>query len=95
LEAAIFSECKLEGTQFYGSILNYADFDRAQLIGTRLDAVILNLPHIQAGGMSNSITMADVHSMIVSDAYLSEINYLGETKDTNKIFGTKKYHTPS
>ncbi len=89
LEGAVFSDCKLEGTQFFSAVLNYADFDRAQLIGTRFDNAIFNLPAIPAGSMSHSITMANIHSIVVASADLSEITYLGESKDSNRTFGTK------
>ncbi len=44
MEAAIFRDAKLHGTEFYRTLLNFCDFSTASMKGARLDNVIFNTP---------------------------------------------------
>jgi len=59
------------------------------LIGTRFDRAIINRPLPAAGGLADSINYGEINGISVAAADLTAINYLGETDQRNKIFGTR------
>ena len=89
IEAASFRSCPMHGTILVGSLVNYSDFNKAQLIGARLDHCVINLPTITPGTMSESINFANLFGVCLAGAELSAINYLGEVEDVRKTFGSK------
>jgi len=89
LEAALFDDCKLIGTQFNGSLLNFSRFYRAELRGTWFNNVILNQPEPFPGGMTESINMGSIYGISLVGADISALDYLGEPKEMNLTFGSK------
>lgn len=89
IEAALFDGCSLIGAQFLGSVLNHTSWLNANLMGARLDKVVINRPIPQPGGMVDSINMAkNLIAVNFSGADLSAIDYLGGPEITNETFGT-------
>ena len=88
LEASIFDSSRLVGTQFFGSLLNYASFMNAELRGTRFDAVILNEPEPIKGGMAESINMGKILGVSLRGANILAVDYLGESVEMQKTFGS-------
>ncbi len=89
IEAAFMPNADLTGAKLLGSLLNHTNFDRTLMRGTRLDNAIINRPKVRSGGMSESITMANIESLSVAGADISSINYLGEFAERKKIFASR------
>ncbi len=89
LEAAFFRKSALHGTWFRGSLLNYADFHRSKLIGTRFDNAVINRPLPTVGDISDSILFGEIRGISLLGADISALNYLGEPVVTNTIFGSE------
>lgn len=86
---ANFAYSILTGTQFYRANLNSVNFFEAQMTGTALDEAIINNPIPAAGDISKSITFAKIYGVTAVGADLRGINYLGNHREENLIFGSK------
>jgi Pentapeptide repeats (8 copies) len=93
LQRSRFELAKLDGANFTGaqlagSLLNYASWYDAKLIGTSLDHCILNRPKPTAGGFNDrSPIMANTNGLSVIASDLSAMDYFGENSEA--IFGSK------
>ena len=86
-EAATLSHSDLTGTQFYGSLLNYAKWWDADLKGTRLDYCILDRPERVPGGMNmNAPQSGKAYGVSVVGADLTSMDYFGQSADA--FFGS-------
>lgn len=88
LEGCLFGNSSLRGTQFFRALLNFASFVNAEMRGTRFDFATINRPVVD-GGVTQSINMGNIYGISVVGADLTAIDYLGEPKEMNLIFGSK------
>lgn len=88
IEAAIFRETKLYGTEMFGSLLNHSDFWRADMKGTRLDHAIINRPTPVPGGMVESFNFAEFYGLSLIGADISALDYIGDANEMNLTFGS-------
>lgn len=83
LEAASFRRTILAGTQFHGSLMNFADFFDAKLRGTFFDHCIFSPTK------DFSLAMGNIQGISVVGADLGGLSYLGNVDRVHKIFGSK------
>lgn len=89
LEACLFNDTSLKGTQFHSALLNHSSFYRAEMRGALFNHAVINRPFLVAGDQNESILMGNIYGISVAGADLTAINYLGEAKETNLTFGSK------
>jgi len=88
-EAAILRDGNFEGCWFHRSLLNYAEFYKANLKGVKMNRVILNRPEIGPGGFGSDLNSAHLKGVTLISADISAVSYLGESSQVSQIFGTK------
>jgi len=87
-EGAFFRDANFEGAIFYASLLNYGDFMRCNMKGSRFDHSIINEPKPVMGGMVESINFADIEGATFIKADISALDYIGTEKEIERTFGT-------